>query len=91
MPARKISAEVKSALEINAVANAVSYDTYLWKPAIKIASRTPSPEGKKKANLEHLKKIAPLALGHRLRRNPLDDSSSGARIDRAMQEFFATK
>jgi magnesium chelatase subunit I len=47
-------------------------------------------EGKKKANLNHLKKIAPLALGHRLRRNPLDDSSSGARIDRAMQEFFAT-
>jgi len=37
-----------------------------------------------------LKKIAPLALGHRLRRNPLDDSSSSARIDRAMQEFFAT-
>jgi magnesium chelatase subunit I len=46
-------------------------------------------EGKKKASLSHLKKIAPLALGHRLRRNPLDDSSSGARIDRAMQEFFA--
>ena len=47
-------------------------------------------EGKKKASLTHLKKIAPLALGHRLRRNPLDDSSSGARIDRAMQDFFAT-
>ena len=46
-------------------------------------------EGKKKATLNHLKKIAPLALGHRLRRNPLDDSSSSARIDRAMQEFFA--
>jgi hypothetical protein len=25
-----------------------------------------------------------------LRRNPLDDSSSGARIDRAMEAFFAT-
>jgi len=47
-------------------------------------------EGKKKASLNHLKKIAPLALGHRLRRNPLDDSSSSSRIDRAMQEFFAT-
>jgi len=47
-------------------------------------------ESKKKASLNHLKKITPLALGHRLRRNPLDDSSSSARIDRAMQEFFAT-
>jgi magnesium chelatase subunit I len=46
-------------------------------------------EGKKKANLGHLKKIAPMALGHRLRRNPLDDSSSNVRIERAMQEFFA--
>ena len=46
-------------------------------------------EGKKKANLNHLKRIAPLALGHRLRRNPLDDSNSKVRIDRAMQEFFA--
>ena len=45
-------------------------------------------EGKKKATLNHLKKIAPLALGHRLRRNPLDDSSASARIDRALQEFF---
>ena len=47
-------------------------------------------EGKKKANLNHLKTIAPLALGHRLRRNPLDDSSSGVRIQRAMQEFFSS-
>ncbi|CAM3800298.1 magnesium chelatase ATPase subunit I [Polynucleobacter antarcticus] len=45
-------------------------------------------EGKKKATLKHLKTIAPLALGHRLRRNPLDDSSSNIRIDRALQEFF---
>jgi magnesium chelatase subunit I len=47
-------------------------------------------EGKKKANLNHLKKIAPIALGHRLRRNPLDDSNSKIRIERAMQEFFAS-
>ena len=47
-------------------------------------------EGKKKANLNHLKKIAPIALGHRLRRNPLDDSSSTIRIERAMEEFLAS-
>jgi len=47
-------------------------------------------EGKKKANLNHLKKIAPIALGHRLRRNPLDDSSSIIRIERAMEEFLAS-
>jgi magnesium chelatase subunit I len=45
-------------------------------------------EGKKKASLDHLKKIAPIALSHRLRRNPLDDTSSNVRIERAMQEFF---
>jgi magnesium chelatase subunit I len=47
-------------------------------------------EGKKKVNLNHLKRIAPIALGHRLRRNPLDDSNSSSRIERAMQEFFAS-
>ena len=34
----------------------------------------------------HLRRVAAAALRHRLRRDPLDDSGSGARIDRAMQE-----
>ena len=36
----------------------------------------------------HLKRIAPPALRHRLRRNPLDDAGSSARVDRAVAELF---
>jgi magnesium chelatase subunit I len=37
---------------------------------------------------KHLRRVAPSALRHRLRRNPLDDAGSGTRVDRAMQEVF---
>ncbi len=37
----------------------------------------------------HVRRIAPLALRHRLRRNPLDQSGTTARIERAMAEFQA--
>ncbi len=45
-------------------------------------------EGKKLITLEHLKQVAPIALRHRLRRNPLDDTGSEVRIERAMQEVL---
>jgi magnesium chelatase subunit I len=38
---------------------------------------------------EHLAGVAPMALRHRLRRNPLDDSGSTVRIERAMADLFA--
>jgi len=38
---------------------------------------------------EHLQSMAPLALRHRLRRNPLDDTDSGARVQRSLQEVLA--
>jgi magnesium chelatase subunit I len=38
---------------------------------------------------EHLQSMAPLALRHRLRRNPLDDTDSGARVQRSVQEVLA--
>ncbi|PUE53100.1 magnesium chelatase ATPase subunit I [Limnohabitans sp. 2KL-17] len=38
---------------------------------------------------EHLQSMAPLALRHRLRRNPLDDTDSGARVQRRLQEVLA--
>ena len=44
--------------------------------------------GKSKAGLDDLRKVAPLALRHRLRRNPLDDTGSTARIERAVGEVF---
>jgi magnesium chelatase subunit I len=34
----------------------------------------------------HLRRVATSALRHRLRRDPLDDSGSGARVERAIQE-----
>jgi magnesium chelatase subunit I len=37
---------------------------------------------------EHLRAMAPLALRHRLRRNPLDDTGSGVRVLRAMDEVM---
>jgi magnesium chelatase subunit I len=36
----------------------------------------------------HLRKIAAPALRHRLRRNPLDESGSTARIERAVVDVF---
>ncbi|MCX8254497.1 MAG: hypothetical protein OTI36_10995, partial [Beijerinckiaceae bacterium] len=38
--------------------------------------------------LDDLRQVAPLALRHRLRRNPLDDTGSTARIERALGEVF---
>ena len=37
---------------------------------------------------DHLRRIAPPALRHRLRRNPLDDAGSTVRVDRAIAEVF---
>ncbi|MBV8916119.1 MAG: magnesium chelatase ATPase subunit I [Acetobacteraceae bacterium] len=37
----------------------------------------------------HMLQIAPSALRHRLRRDPLDDAGSGSRVDRAITELFA--
>lgn len=45
-------------------------------------------ENKKVVTRAHLKRIAPYALCHRLRRDPLDDTGSSVRIERALQEVF---
>jgi magnesium chelatase subunit I len=36
----------------------------------------------------HLRQVAPLCLRHRLRRNPLDDSSASARVERVVSEVL---
>jgi magnesium chelatase subunit I len=36
----------------------------------------------------HLKQVAPPALRHRLRRNPLDDADASVRVDRVLTELF---
>ena len=38
----------------------------------------------------HLKRVAPTALRHRLRRNPLDEAGSTVRVERAIEELFGS-
>ncbi|SDW07080.1 magnesium chelatase ATPase subunit I [Roseicitreum antarcticum] len=37
---------------------------------------------------DHLRRVAPMALRHRLRRDPLDDAGSGTRVARVLDEVF---
>jgi magnesium chelatase subunit I len=46
-------------------------------------------EGGDTVDETHLRKVAPSALRHRLRRDPLDEAGSTARIERAVTEVFA--
>ena len=46
-------------------------------------------EGDTQVDDSHLKRVAPSALRHRLRRNPLDDAGSTVRIERALAEMFS--
>jgi magnesium chelatase subunit I len=45
-------------------------------------------EGAKRVTDDHLKRMAAPSLRHRLRRNPLDETGSTTRIDRAVTEVF---
>lgn len=45
-------------------------------------------ENAKAVSDDHLRRIAPSALRHRLRRNPLDDAGSSVRVDRAISDIF---
>lgn len=45
-------------------------------------------EGRKKACAADVLRVAEMALGHRLRRDPLEQSSGGTQIERAAQELF---
>lgn len=45
-------------------------------------------EGAKAVAMDHLRRVAPMALRHRLRRNPLDDTASGVRVQRVVEEVL---
>ncbi|GFE49451.1 magnesium-chelatase 38 kDa subunit [Roseobacter cerasinus] len=45
-------------------------------------------EGKRKVHRDHLKAIAPSALSHRLRRDPLDEAGSATRVGRVVEEIL---
>jgi magnesium chelatase subunit I len=55
---------------------------------IRAARALASFEQAKAVTVAHLRRIGGSALRHRLRRDPLDESGSAARIDRAMHEAF---
>ena len=55
---------------------------------MRVARATAAIEGVDAVTLTHLRSIAPMALGHRLRRDPLDEGGSAVRIERAMAELF---
>jgi magnesium chelatase subunit I len=44
--------------------------------------------GDAEVGVSHLRQVAPSALRHRLRRDPLDDTGSTVRVDRAVVEVF---
>ncbi len=46
-------------------------------------------EGDKTVTLAHVRRVGPPALRHRLRRDPLDDAGSSARVERALAELPA--
>jgi magnesium chelatase subunit I len=47
-------------------------------------------EGHTESTLDDLRRIAPLCLRHRLRRNVLDEASGSTRVARALDELYAT-
>jgi magnesium chelatase subunit I len=55
---------------------------------IRAARAVASYEQAERVTVAHLKQVAPSALRHRLRRDPLDESGSSVRVDRALQEAF---
>jgi magnesium chelatase subunit I len=55
---------------------------------IRAARALAALESASAATQDHLRRVAPSALRHRLRRDPLDEAGSGIRVDRAIGEIF---
>ncbi len=45
-------------------------------------------EASKEVDDSHLRRVAPMTLSHRLRRNPMDDSNASVRVERGIEELF---
>lgn len=48
-------------------------------------------DGARSVRVEHLLPIALMVLRHRLRRDPLDETGSGVRVERAIEELFGAE
>jgi magnesium chelatase subunit I len=55
---------------------------------VRAARALASYEGAVAVDIVHLRRVAPAALRHRLRRDPLDESGSTLRVERALAETF---
>lgn len=55
---------------------------------VRAARAVAALDGAKSVGDAQLRRVAPAALRHRLRRNPLDDAGSTVRVERALTEFF---
>jgi magnesium chelatase subunit I len=55
---------------------------------IRAARTLASLEGDEEVNGAHLRRVAPAALRHRLRKNPLDQVGSTVRVERAVEEVL---
>ncbi len=57
---------------------------------IRAARASAALDGKKSVTDAHLRQVAGPALRHRLRRDPLDEAGSTVRVDRAVEDIFAS-
>jgi len=55
---------------------------------IRTARALAALEGDSRVSHTHLRRLAPMVLSHRLRRNPLDEASASTRVARAVEELF---
>ena len=55
---------------------------------VRAARALASLESEEEVGVDHLRRVAPLALRHRLRRGPLDEGGSTVRVQRAVEEFL---
>ena len=56
---------------------------------IRAARALAALDGKKTATVDHLRRVAPMTLRHRLRRDPLDDVGATVRVERVLDECYA--
>ncbi|MEM6341637.1 MAG: magnesium chelatase ATPase subunit I, partial [Pseudomonadota bacterium] len=56
---------------------------------LKAARALAAYQGDATITREHLRSVAPIALSHRLRRDPLDEAGSGARVMRSVESVLA--
>ena len=57
---------------------------------IRAARVVASLDGDTAVSDTHLRRVAPMVLGHRLRRNPLDEAVAATRVARAVEELFGS-